>query len=196
MSVRREIQEKEGMFFITITCYNWLPLFERVNGYDAVYHWFDYLKEQGHFINGYVIMPNHLHALISFTHTEKSINKIIGNGKRFMAYDLVKRLKQSGEEEILQKLQAGVNPTDRSRGKQHEIFEPSFDCKNCANNRIIEQKLDYIHNNPCQGKWNLVEDPTGYLHSSAMFYESGNQGIYDVTNYMEMDDIDLMIKKG
>ena len=37
-------------------------------------------------------MPNHVHALISFKATEQSINTIVGNGKRFIAYEIVKRL--------------------------------------------------------------------------------------------------------
>ena len=32
------------MYYCTFTCYDWLPLFEMVNGYDMVYKWFDQLK--------------------------------------------------------------------------------------------------------------------------------------------------------
>src|SRR3954470_12986292 len=132
MSVRREITEYDGIYFITITCSNWLPLFELTNSYDAVYKWFDHLKSKGHFIVGYVIMPNHLHALIGFRNTQgESINSIIGNGKRFMAYDLVARMKEKNEEEVLTQLSSSVNSTDRKRGKLHEVFEPSFDWKEC-----------------------------------------------------------------
>jgi REP element-mobilizing transposase RayT len=91
LSTKRQIPESEGVYFITITCYKWLPLFELTSGYDIVYNWFDHLKGKGHYITGYVIMPNHLHALIGFTKSDTSINAIIGNGKRFMAYELVER---------------------------------------------------------------------------------------------------------
>jgi REP element-mobilizing transposase RayT len=66
MSVRRQIPEYDGIYFITITCSEWLHLFELSNGYEEVYKWFDHLKGKGHFIVGYVIMPNHIHALIAF----------------------------------------------------------------------------------------------------------------------------------
>ena len=42
-------------------------------------------------------MPNHLHALITFSNTGKNINKIMGNSKRFMAYDIVAKLKRKGQ---------------------------------------------------------------------------------------------------
>jgi len=73
MPVKRKIPYSNGHFFITFTCYNWLPLLECTSSYDLVYKWFTYLKQQGHFITGYCIMPNHLHALIGFTESEKSI---------------------------------------------------------------------------------------------------------------------------
>ena len=39
-------------------------------------------------------MPNHLHALIDFGNSRKNINTIVSNGKRFMAYEIVKRLQE------------------------------------------------------------------------------------------------------
>jgi len=38
MPVRKAITEKEGVYFITFTCTNWLPLFKICNAYDAVYN--------------------------------------------------------------------------------------------------------------------------------------------------------------
>jgi len=71
MPVKRTIPKNYGTYFITFTCYDWQPLIDMVNGYDIIYNWFDHLKTKGHFINGYVIMPNHLHAVISFANTAK-----------------------------------------------------------------------------------------------------------------------------
>ena len=192
MSVRREIPFYEGQYFITITCARWINLFEITNGHDVVYKWFDYLKTKGHFVTGYVVMPNHLHALIAFRNTMgQSINSIVGNGKRFMAYELVNRLKTQGHDHVLQELSNYVNKTEKQRGKQHEVFEPSFDWKECNGEDFITQKLDYIHENPCRGKWSLVEQSEDYMHSSARFYSKGEQCVYDVTSYTELNDIDL-----
>src|SRR5438105_4565733 len=189
MSVRREIPHYDGLYFITFTCCRWMKLFELTDGYDTVYKWFDHLKSKGHFINGYVVMPNHVHALIAFRNTQgQSINSIIGNGKRFMAYELVSRLKERNEVKVLEQLTSFVNSTDSRRGKLHEVFEPSFDWKECKSSRFTEQKLNYIHNNPCQEKWGLAKEPQDYLHSSARFYITGQHGVYEVMNYGELED--------
>ena len=128
MPVRKAIAEKDGVYFITFTCTNWLPLFKIYNAYDVVYNWFNHLKQQGHYIIGYIIMPSQVHAIIAFSNTGKSINSIVSNGKRFIAYDLGNK---------------------------------------------------------------LVELPEQYIHSSAKFYITGEQGIYALTSFMELRDIDL-----
>ena len=191
MPVKRKITEPDGVYFITVTCYQWLPLVEQVMGYDIIYKWFDHLKQKGHFITGYVIMPNHFHALIAFRNTGQSINTIVGNGKRFMAYEIVKRLEQQGATRLLHNLHLVVEAKDKERNKKHEVWEDSFDWKECRTNSFIRQKLDYIHNNPCRGKWNLAEDDSTYEHSSARFYLGDGQSTYPVIDFLELDDIDL-----
>ena len=54
MPVKQTIPYRYGSFFITFTCYKWLPLIEKVNGYDIIYNWFDVLRKDGHYINGFV----------------------------------------------------------------------------------------------------------------------------------------------
>lgn len=112
MGVRKKIAEPNGVFFITFTCARWLPLLQLTEGYDAVYKWFDYLKAQKHYIVAYVLMPSHVHVMIAFSDTRTAINTIAGNGKRFIAYDLVKRLEHQGKKEILEQLGSWVNKTE------------------------------------------------------------------------------------
>lgn len=192
MPVKRKILVPGGIFFITFTCHKWISLIEFTNGYDLVFKWFDYLCKCGHFINGYAIMPNHLHALIAFRNTGKSINSIIGNGKRFMAYEMVNRLKESGQIMLLNDLVEGVNISDCQRFKKHEVWEDSFDWKECRSLKFILQKLDYIHKNPCKGRWMLAPTPADYVYSSAGFYLRGEQGIYPVTHYQDILGINLL----
>jgi REP element-mobilizing transposase RayT len=191
MPVKRTIPHRSGMFFITFTCHQWLSLIDKVNGYDIVYNWFDHLKTKGHYINGYVIMPNHIHALISFVNTTQAINTIIGNGKRFMAYEIIKRLETNNENLLLEQLSGSVENNRKGNRKLHDVWEISFDWKDCISNEFVGQKLNYMHNNPFTGKWHLASNPLEYVHSSAKFYFTGKQGIYPVTNFMEMEDVDF-----
>jgi hypothetical protein len=53
-------------WFTTITCFKWIPLFEITNSYDLVYNWHNLIKS------------------------------MISNAKRFIAYEIVKWLKEAG----------------------------------------------------------------------------------------------------
>jgi len=181
MSIHTKI-DKEGIYFITFTCYDWLPLIELSNGYDTVYNFFHALSRQNHIVLAYVIMPNHLHMLIHYS-GGKSLNSVIGNGKRFMAYEIINLLEKKGEEPILRKLKAEVKSKDRSRGKKHEVWINSFDVKECRTEKFILQKLIYIHENPVRGKWKLCDTSLDYLHSSVRFYFNGKQQQFEVKDY-------------
>lgn len=191
MPVKRQIRYSSGHFVITFTCFKWLPLIEITNGYDLVYNWFDYLKQQGHYITGYVIMPNHIHATIAFRHSKKKINTIVGDGKRFMGYEIINRLKAQGRNDLLQQMANAVTISDKKKGKLYELWEDSFDWKECNGDKFIVQKLDYMHNNPCAGKWQLAINAIEYRHSSAKFYLTGKQGLYAVLNFRELNDVDF-----
>ena len=41
----------------------------------------------------------------------------------------------------------------------------------------------------------LAANPIEYLHSSAKFFLSGVQGIYNTTNVIEMEDVDFNFSK-
>jgi REP element-mobilizing transposase RayT len=184
MAIRTPVTTS-GIYFITFTCHQWLPLIKLVNGYDLVYNWFDVLSEKGHTLTGYVIMPNHLHMLLHYSGIGHSLNTVVGNGKRFMGYDIIERLEQQRQNRLLRRLQKAVEPGDKKRGKKHELWEDSFDVKECRTERFVLQKLNYIHKNPCAGKWMLADSLINYWHSSASFYISGKTSGYPVRHYRE-----------
>ena len=186
MPILQTIPYDDGCYFITFTCYDWLPLIEKTSGYDIVYNWFNHLKSKEHKINGFVIMPNHVHALISFTATGQSINTIIGNGKRFMAYEIIKRLEMKQENNLLLTLKNNVEAKRKANNKLHEVWKLSFDWKYCNSMQFIKQKLNYMHDNPCSGKWNLCSSPIEYIHSSAKYYLAGEDGFYLVNDAEDM----------
>jgi REP element-mobilizing transposase RayT len=166
-------QNHNSFYFVTFTCYKWLQLFEIADGYDTVYKWFDHLFKSNTYVTGYVIMPNHVHVLLYFPQMPKSLNTVIGNAKRFMAYEIIKRLEEKKESKLLDLLHSGVKKREEKKGQIHKVFEESFDAKDCYSEEFIFQKLSYIHHNPVSKKWNLVTDLTDYEHSSASFYETG-----------------------
>ncbi len=147
-----------------------------------VYKWFDHLKKQDYGTVAYVIMPNHVHTILYFPNAGFDLNKIIGNGKRFMAYEIIKRLEQLNRQDILTYLANGLTVREKGKGQLHKVFTDSFVAKGIYNEKFFNQKFKYIHLNHVSGKWKLVKDYTEYEHSSASFYETA-----EVKNYEPFD---------
>lgn len=130
-------------------------------------------------------MPNHAHLIMWYNGGKQPLHKIIANGKRFMAYEIIKRLKKTGHTQLLQNLASAVRASDLKKGQKHEVWEDSCDIKECRTEQFILQKLIYIHCNPCRGKWELVKSIIDYPHSSAAFYICGKQGFFKVRDYRD-----------
>ena len=57
MAIKRNHDSEPLYYFCTFYCYQWLPLIEQTNSYDAVYKRFDYLRKKRIEEVAYVIMP-------------------------------------------------------------------------------------------------------------------------------------------
>ena len=186
MSIKQQHRNFDTFFYITFTCFKWINLFEITNFYDFVYQWFEILTKFQVYNCGYVIMPNHIHLLVYTQNSERAINNIIGTGKRFMAYEIVKRLENYRRTDLLLKMTGAVTKSERQRNKKHEVFQDSLDCKEVITEKFIRQKLNYIHKNPVSGKWKLADHYLDYEYSSARFYDLGEEAKCRLYNYAEL----------
>ena len=120
-------------------------------------------------------MPNHVHLLLYFEKQEQSLNTVIGNGKHFIGYEIIRRLHKKKADAVLDMLNEGASMVERRRNKLHQLWQGTFDVKECWTEKFILQKLNYMHFNPCTKKWQLCEKYYDYLHSSAAYYELGKR---------------------
>jgi len=187
MAIQYKHSNVYPMYYLTCTCYPWIPLFELTDSYDSVYRWFDYLQNKKIArVVAYVIMANHFHGILYFIQEKFDLNKIVSNAKRFMAYQIIQRQKATGRIDLLEYLSAGLTERELSKKQRHRVFENSFDAKPIFSESFLHQKLDYIHYNPVSGKWNLAEDYVQYEHSSASFYELDKVIHFKTTHYNDL----------
>ena len=66
-------------------------------------------------------MPCHVHAILAFSNTGKTINAVVSNGKRCIAYDLVHGLEKQNKSLILSELTATLKNTERKERKLHKV---------------------------------------------------------------------------
>lgn len=177
MAVRDKIYLPNEYYFITFTILGWRKVFTDEKYFQLVYKWFDYCRANyENKIAAYVIMPNHLHLIIKITDKSPILPKLIQNAKRFLAYGIVELLEQDKRRDLLDYFAANA---ERRTKAIHKIFEPRYDSLIIQSQKLFLEKLNYIHKNPCQEKWQLAVAPEKYKHSSAANYTYG-KGIYNI----------------
>jgi putative transposase len=67
--------------------------------------------------------------------------------------------------------------------RHHYRIWQDIQAKNVFPTKYLNQKIEYIHNNPVDKDWKLVDDRAGYQYSSACFYDR------EISPIIEIDDI-------
>ncbi|MBL6444826.1 transposase [Fulvivirga sp. 29W222] len=120
---------------------------------------------------------NHLHLLWKIN-PEHSLENV---QRDFMKYtgQMIKFDLQKNHTQLLEHFQ--VNLKDRI----YQFWQRNSLNKLLKSRKVIEQKLDYIHNNPVRGKWMLADNPLKYHFSSVRFYKEDNREFNFLTHYMQ-----------
>lgn len=149
------------MFFFTATINSWQNLLESDQVKDILIDSMQWLVEnkKGK-INAFVIMPNHIHIL--WFPLEENYD-IGASFKSFTGLAIKKHL-QAHHPKLL------ANYLSTQHDREYHFWERRSKSIEINNREIASQKLAYIHNNPLQEKWKLVEYEEDYLYSSAAFY--------------------------
>jgi putative transposase len=105
----------------------------------------------------FIIMPNHMH-LIWRINENLLPEKVQQSFMKYTAQPIIEDMKRNYDL-LLQELI--VNAKDR----KYQFWERNPLAIELYSEEVIWQKLEYIHNNPCNPKWNLAarpEDTSGH----------------------------------
>lgn len=114
-------------------------------------------------IHSFVIMPNHVHVTLNLLNEEKE-ETFQRDFLKFTSQQLIKKLIQENNQAELDEYKSS------QKDRIYHIWERRAKWIEIDNLAILEQKIEYIHNNPVQEKWKLVDLPEAYIWSSASFY--------------------------
>jgi putative transposase len=162
--------------FFTATILEWKPLLKQDKYKDIIIESLRFLVNNNRvIINGFVIMPNHIHliwqmkASINPSHVQRDFLKYTAQQIKF---DL-----QEHHPKVLEQFK--VNLKDR----QYQFWEHRPLSIPIYSGHILEQKLNYIHSNPIQEKWKLADLPENYYYSSAKYYLLNVDDFGFITHY-------------
>ena len=114
----------------------------------------------------FVIMPNHIHLIIKCLNGYKP-SDVVREYKKVTANLILRHFEAEGNDAALEQLAQVVT---RSNQQQAAVWNAEYQAKNVFSAHFLEQKLDYIHNNPLQSHWHLAERPELYPWSGALFH--------------------------
>jgi len=179
MSTKYKFRTKDNLYFVSFSVVYWIDLFVREEYCNIV---IDSLKfcqsNKGLEIYAWCIMSSHLHLIIS-SHNA-NLEDIMRDLKSHTSRELKKSIKQnSGEsrkEWILWLMERAGKKN--SNNKDFQLWQQDNHPIELSSNEMIEQKKEYIHNNPV--KAGLVWEAEHYKYSSAIDY-SGGEGLLNIS---------------
>jgi REP element-mobilizing transposase RayT len=159
----------EYNYFLTMTVVDWVDIFTRPVYKHIIVDSLRFCqKEKGLVLYSWCLMSNHLH-LIAGAKEGFSLSDILRDFKKFTSKEIVKTIKttnESREKWMLERFRSAGK--DNSKIKEYKFWKDGNEAKELYSSKFIEQKLNYIHNNPVVGE--IVSNPEDYLYSSARNY--------------------------
>ncbi|TRX65965.1 transposase [Carboxylicivirga sp. M1479] len=174
MSRNYKFHNHEGTYFVSFAVVEWLDVFTRNEYKDLLIESLDFCsKNKGMEIFAWCIMTNHVHLIF------RSINKqkpelLLGDFKRFTSNAIVKAI-ESRKEWLLEQFKNEALKS--SNVNNHQFWRHDNKPVELWSNKVIDEKIAYIHNNPVEE--GLVFRPEDYVYSSARDY-SGENGLLDI----------------
>ena len=170
MSRNYKIRDQDKLYFVTFTVIQWLDVFIRREYKDIFLDSIRYCqRNKGLEVCAYVIMSSHIHMIIG-RNSETSLEGIIRDIKKYTSVKITEAIKDNPQEsrkELFLWLfeRAGQKNTNN---KKNQFWQQHNHPVELNTNEMIDQRLNYIHNNPVEA--GIVLSPEDYLYSSAINY--------------------------
>ena len=178
-----QIDNQDGLYFLTLQVVEWIDIFTRKIYVDVVLTSLGYCrKEKGLRIWVYVVMSNHLHLIVSAEN--KNLSDVLRDFKRFTATTILKMVQENKRESrrtwMLKQFEFAANK--HKRNSKFQFWRHDNHAVELESHKFIIQKMAYIHENPV--KTGFVERAEDWMYSSQRNY-SGKYALLEI-NEMEL----------
>lgn len=167
--------------FVTFTVVGWVDIFSRKQCRDLVISNLNYcIKNKGMLLYGYVIMSNHVHAIMAAKEDTKGLSSLIRDFKSYTSKQLSSWILSTNKESRKDWMLDIFRYYGLNSGKV-DLFQiwTHYNCPMVISQPAFStQKLNYIHQNPV--KAGIVRKAEDYLYSSASNYAGFSENILEV----------------
>ncbi len=170
MRTRYKITNADGVYFITSTIIEWLPVFTSQKYFEIIIQSLKFCREQkGLKLYAYVILDNHFHLIVSGPELSGTLTSL----KKFTARQVLIQLQQDRKAWLLNQL--AYFKKKHKTESAHQVWQEGVHPQLMMNEEMLVQKIEYIHCNPV--KRGLVDLPAHWRYSSARNFEHNDHAI-------------------
>jgi len=160
---RYRIYDSAYPHFITSSVVEGYPVFSNVLAAQVVLDALLFIQTQRSVkLYAYVIMENHIHLIVQADNLSKQMQAF----KSWTARAIIDLFSDNGNIFQLYKLKKAKNPSHTD--SIHQLWQEGFYPKQIYGDKMMVQKIDYIHNNPV--KRGFVDYPEDWRYSSVRNY--------------------------
>ena len=164
------------VYFVTFTIVDWLPVFINPEPIDILINSLRYcISEKSLRVHAYVIMPNHLHLIVSDQDFDNDrLHKALTEFRKFTGSNLANYI----DNHLTDSLSAIIRNT-ASNDRSRQVWQPGWHAEALESEKFLAQKTNYIHDNPVRK--GFVHSAQDWLHSSASCWMTGENAEIPVT---------------
>ncbi|AKQ46768.1 transposase [Rufibacter radiotolerans] len=178
MSRSYKVRNQHYLYFVSFATVNWIDVFTRREYKDIFVESLKYcIKHKGLEVYAWCLMSNHAHLIIGST--GEKLEYILRDLKRHTSKELTKAIEGNIHESrrawmLWMFERAGSQNPNNTK---YQFWQQHNHPIELSTNLLLEQRLEYLHQNPVEAGW--VEEPDHYLYSSARDY-AGQKGLVEV----------------
>jgi putative transposase len=158
------------VYFVTFTVVEWADVFTRPSHANVLLEAFRYCQaEKGLVVFAYVIMSNHVHAILTSRHATNTLSDIVRDFKKYTSKRIIEQIKTQPESrrEWLLYLFAKAGKYN-ANNTEYQFWQQDNHPVVITSLKFARQKLDYTHLNPVRA--GFVRTAAEWRYSSAAAY--------------------------
>lgn len=165
---RYQIVEGIGLYFVTFTVVEWLPVFVSESACKIISESFNFCtRNKSLRVQSYVIMPTHLHAILfDQDFNSERLKRTLNSFRKFTGRQSVDHCMEHSPRCFIETLKKNAG-----EDRQHRFWQPTQHPEGITSEKYWKQKTDYLHWDSCRA--GLVHAPEDWRFSSASFWLTG-----------------------
>lgn len=187
MSRKYKFHNKQGLYFVSFATINWIDVFTRQVYFDILEDSVSYCrKEKGLELYCYCFMPSHVHFI--FRSANEQPSELLRDFKRHTSKKIIEAIENTPQESrrewlLWMPVLSAVEVFARAGKKnattrKYQFWQQHNKPIELWSDKVIKQKIDYIHNNPVE---------SGFVTSAIDWKYSSARNFQDDDTVLEID---------